>query len=45
VDNVDSVREIGRRVESLSGTLASPVNEDDYAEKERRMELRRFAHM
>jgi len=39
---VESVREIEQRVQSLSSTLASPVNEDDYAEKGRRVELRRF---
>ena len=42
VDNVDGVKEIKRRVRSLSGVLASPVSEDDYAEKVRRVELRRF---
>ena len=34
--------EIERRVQSLSGVLASPVREDDYPEKGRRVELRRF---
>ena len=29
-------------MQSLSGVLASPVDEDDHAEKARRMELRRF---
>jgi len=29
-------------VQSLSGILASPVSEDDYAEKGRRVELQRF---
>lgn len=29
-------------MQSLSGVLASPVSEDDYAEKGRRAELRRF---
>lgn len=33
---------IERRVQLLSGLLASPVSEDDYAEKGRRVELRRF---
>jgi len=42
VDNADSVREIERRVQSLSSTLASPLNKDDYAEKGRRKELWRF---
>ena len=41
-DNVEGVKEIERRVQSLSGVLASPVSEDDYAEKGRRVELRRF---
>jgi hypothetical protein len=41
-DNAENVNEIQRRVHSLSGVLASPVNEDDYAEKGRRVELRRF---
>ena len=36
------MKEIERRVRSLSGVLASPVNENDYAEKGRRVELRRF---
>ena len=42
MDNVDGVKVIERRVQSLSGVLVSPVCEDDYAEKGRRMELRRF---
>jgi len=37
------VEEIERRVQSLSGVLTSPVGEEDYREKGRRMELRRFA--
>ena len=41
-DNVEGVKEIERRVQSLSGVLASPVSENDYAEKGRRVELRRF---
>ena len=41
-DNAENVKEIERRAHSLSRVLASPVNEDDYAEKERRLELRRF---
>ena len=40
-DNVDSVKEIERRVQSLSSVLVSPVSGDDYAEKGRRVELRR----
>ena len=41
-DNVEGVKEIERRVQSLLGVLASPVSENDYAEKGRRVELRRF---
>ena len=41
-DNAEGVRDIERRVQSLSGVLASPVGEDDYAEKGRRVELWRF---
>jgi hypothetical protein len=41
-DNAESVKEIERRAQSLSGMLASPASEDDYAEKGRRGELRRF---
>jgi len=37
------VNEIEQRVQSLSGVLASPTSEDDYAEKGRREELRRCA--
>jgi hypothetical protein len=44
-DNAENVEEIERRVHSLSGVLASPVSEDDYAEKGRREELRRFVHV
>ena len=41
-DNAESVKEIERRVKSLSSTLTSAVSGDDYAEKARRLELRRF---
>jgi hypothetical protein len=41
-DNAENVKELERRVHSLSGMLASPVSEDDYAEKTRRVVLRRF---
>ena len=41
-DNVDNMKEIERRVQSLSGVLVSPVNEDDYAERGRRVELWRL---
>jgi hypothetical protein len=41
-DNAEKVEEIERRAQSLSGVLASPVSENDYAEKGRRVELRRF---
>jgi len=41
-DNVDTVKGIERRVQLLSGVLASPVSEDDYAEKARRVELQKF---
>ena len=41
-DNMEGVKEIERRVQSLSGVLASPVSENDCAEKARRMELRRY---
>jgi len=44
-DNTDDVKEIEQRVQSLSSILASPVSEDDYAEKWRRSVLRRFALM
>ena len=36
------VKGIERRVQSLSGVLASPASQDDDAEKVRRMELRGF---
>jgi len=36
------VKDIDRRVQLLCGVLASPASEDDFAEKERRAELRRF---
>jgi len=39
---VETVKEIEQRVQSLSRTLASHIDEDDHAEKERRAELRRF---
>ena len=39
LDNAARVKEIERRVQSLSGVLTSPVSEDDYAEKGRRTEL------
>ena len=42
MDNADNLMGLKRRVQWLSGVLASPVGEDDYAEKGRRMELRRF---
>ena len=35
------VRDIEKRVQSLSGVLASPTSEDDYAERGRRLELQR----
>lgn len=41
-DNEEMVNEIERRVQSLSGVLASPVSEDDDMEKRRRAKLRRF---
>lgn len=41
-DNMDQVKEIEQRVQSLSSVLASPVGEDDHAEKGRRAELQRF---
>ena len=41
-DNVDTMKEIERRVQSLSGVLASPVSEGDYAEKGRRLMLQMF---
>ena len=41
-DNVEGVKETERRVQLLSDVLAFPVSENDYAEKERRAELRRF---
>jgi len=36
------VKGIEQRVQLLSGVLAAPVSEGDYAEKGRRLELRRF---
>ena len=39
---MDKVKEIEQRVQSLSSVLASPVGEDDHAEKGRRVELQRF---
>ena len=41
-DNAEGMKDIERRVQSLSGVLASPVSEDADAEKERRAVLRRF---
>ena len=41
-DNAENVKEIERRVHSLSEMLAPPVGEDDYAEKTRRAVLQRF---
>jgi len=41
-DNAGKVKEIERRAQSLSGVLASPVSEEDYVEKGRRVVLRRF---
>jgi hypothetical protein len=40
-DNAENMKEIERRVHSLSGVLASPVSKDDYAEKGRRVALQR----
>ena len=40
-DNGEAVKDIERRVHLLSSVLTSPINEDDYAEKARRMGLRR----
>ena len=41
-DNTENAKDMERRVQSLYGVLASPVSEDDFAEKARRVELRRF---
>jgi hypothetical protein len=41
-ENAENVKEIERRVNSLSGVLASPASEDDYAEQGRRAIFRRF---
>ena len=41
-DNAECVKDIEQRVQSLSSMLTSPASEDDYAEKGRRAELRRF---
>ena len=41
-DNGEKVKEIERRAQSLSDVLASPVSEDDYAEKGRRVVLLGF---
>ena len=41
-DNIESVKDIEQRAQTLSGLLSSPVGQDDYAEKARRMELHRF---
>jgi hypothetical protein len=43
VDNAEAVKDIEKRVHSLSDLLASPVSKDDHAEKARRTELHRFA--
>ena len=37
------MKEIEQRVQSLAAVLASPVSEDDRAEKRRRIELQRLA--
>ena len=39
------MKDVERRVHSLYGVLASPVSEDDSAEKARRVELRRSVFM
>jgi hypothetical protein len=39
LDNAEKVKGIERRVRSLSGVLASPIGEEDSAEKGRRVEL------
>ena len=41
LDDVEMMKGIEQRVQSLSGVITSPVHEDDYAEKGRRVELRR----
>jgi hypothetical protein len=41
-DNAENVKEIERRVHSLSDVLVSPVSEDDHAERTRRAVLQRF---
>jgi len=41
-ENAGVVKEIERRVQSLSSVLTSPVGEDDYTEKGRRVDLQRF---
>ena len=41
-DNAEGLEEIKQRVQLLYSVLASPVSDDDYAEKGRRVELRRF---
>jgi len=44
-DNMEGVKEIEQRLQSLSGVLASPPSGDNYAEKERRVEFQRFVPM
>ena len=44
-DNAEGMKEIEGRVQSLSGVLASPADENDYAEKARRVELRRYVSL
>ena len=36
LNNLDQIKEVERRAQSLFGVLASPASEDDYEEKERR---------
>ena len=42
MDNAENMKDIERRVQLLYGVISSPVGGDDYAEKARRVELRRF---
>ena len=42
MDNTENMKDMERRVQLLYGVLSSPVDGDDYAEKARRVELRRF---
>ena len=44
-DNAEGMKEIERRVQSLSGVFASPMGENDYAEKARRVELWRYGSL